>query len=100
MEMLKFCLRFRLFRKISIYFRIFDLMGTAQNRKSVGFRKGNADFQRCLRLSKKPCRKFKNKKLHKAGKAPSGRELDFAKQKTEGECVIQEFGIGFVCLQV
>ncbi len=28
------------------------------------------------------------------------RELDFAKQKTEGECVIQEFWIGFVCLQV
>ena len=53
-----------------------------------------------LRLSKKPCRKFKNKKLHKDGKAPSGRELDFAKQKTEGACVIQEFWIRFVCLQV
>ena len=52
------------------------------------------------RPSKKPCRKFKNKKLHKAGKAPSGRELDFAKQKTEGECVIQAFLIGFVCLQI
>ena len=47
------------------------------------------------RLSKKPCRKFKNKKLHKAGKAPSGRELDFAKQKTEGECVNIKFDQNF-----
>ena len=50
---------------------------------------------RRLRLSKKPCRKFKNKKLHKAGKAPSGRELDFAKQKTEGECVNIKFDQNF-----
>ena len=35
-----------------------------------------------LRLSKKPCRKFKNKKLHKDGKAPSERGL---RRKTVGE---------------
>jgi len=48
-----------------------------------------------FKLSKKLCRKLKNKKLHKAGKAPSGRELDFAKQKTEGECVNIKFDQNF-----
>jgi len=48
-----------------------------------------------FRLSKNLCRKFKNKKLHKAGKAPSGRELDFAKQKTEGECANIKFDQNF-----
>ena len=30
-------------------------------------------------------------------KAPSGRELDFAKQKTEGECVIIKFMLTVSC---
>jgi len=44
-------------------------------------------------MSKKLCGKLKNKKLHKAGKAPSGRELPT--KSGEGECVNIKFDQNF-----